>query len=241
MAAQNPTAREAYFHPDDPAGRLKPGEPFIVDGLDWSWAFVSFKPVQDFPPYCIGSNGTVWTLWERRYPKGRIGVLMVIGETWKRMKSKHKGRHRQINLCYEEIRLTVVIHHLVLEAFIGPCPPGMEGCHFDDNPYNNRLSNLRWDTSEENKADALRNGLMPIGEANGKAKLSNSQVLEMRETYAIGGVSQKELAEKYDVPQTNVSAIVTGRAWQHVGGPITKYGRGRQQIVRPQLRGGTCP
>lgn len=50
------------------------------------------------------------------------------------------------------------VHQLVLEAFVGPCPPGMEGCHWDDNKENNTLTNLRWDTHSANGLDAVRNG-----------------------------------------------------------------------------------
>lgn len=47
------------------------------------------------------------------------------------------------------------VHHLVLEAFVGPCPPGMEACHFPDpNPANCRLDNLRWDTRSQNRNHA---------------------------------------------------------------------------------------
>jgi hypothetical protein len=49
------------------------------------------------------------------------------------------------------------IHQLVLEAFVGPRPPGMEGCHNDDNPANNHISNLRWDTHAENMRDRVGN------------------------------------------------------------------------------------
>lgn len=44
------------------------------------------------------------------------------------------------------------VHRLVLEAFVGPCPEGMECSHADDNKYNNRLVNLSWDTRENNLA-----------------------------------------------------------------------------------------
>lgn len=47
---------------------------------------------------------------------------------------------------------------LVLEAFVGPRPPGMQGCHWDDDPSNNHLSNLRWGTPKQNAADRVRNG-----------------------------------------------------------------------------------
>lgn len=47
---------------------------------------------------------------------------------------------------------------LVLEAFVGPCPPGLQCCHWDDDPTNNVPRNLRWDTPAANMADMLRNG-----------------------------------------------------------------------------------
>lgn len=53
---------------------------------------------------------------------------------------------------------THYVHRLVLEAFRGTCPPGHEACHWDDDPTNNRLSNLRWGTSSANTLDMVRNG-----------------------------------------------------------------------------------
>jgi HNH endonuclease/NUMOD4 motif len=49
------------------------------------------------------------------------------------------------------------VHVIELEAFTGPCPPGMEACHLDDVSAHNCLENLRWDTPEGNLADRLRN------------------------------------------------------------------------------------
>jgi hypothetical protein len=34
----------------------------------------------------------------------------------------------------------------------------MECCHYDDNPRNNHLGNLRWDTQAGNQRDLVRNG-----------------------------------------------------------------------------------
>lgn len=53
------------------------------------------------------------------------------------------------------------VHRLVLEAFVGPCPPGMEGCHWNDVKDDNRLTNLRWGTKSENRLDCVRNGTDP--------------------------------------------------------------------------------
>lgn len=56
----------------------------------------------------------------------------------------------------------VYVHHLVLEAFVGPCPAGKIGLHWDDDPSNNSLPNLRWGTHADNFADFVRNyGRMP--------------------------------------------------------------------------------
>ena len=42
------------------------------------------------------------------------------------------------------------IHQLVLEAFEGPCPDGMQVSHLDESRDNNRLSNLAYATPVEN-------------------------------------------------------------------------------------------
>ena len=63
-----------------------------------------------------------------------------------------------VGLCRDGIRATAQVHHLVLEAFVGPRPDGLEACHWNDDPSDNRLTNLRWDTRSANAADSVRNG-----------------------------------------------------------------------------------
>lgn len=50
------------------------------------------------------------------------------------------------------------VHILVLETFVGPCPPGKEGCHWNGDPWDNALTNLRWDTRSANRYDSVRHG-----------------------------------------------------------------------------------
>lgn len=45
------------------------------------------------------------------------------------------------------------VHRLVMEAFVGPVPNGMEICHINGNGFDNRLENLRYDTHRKNMAD----------------------------------------------------------------------------------------
>jgi hypothetical protein len=52
----------------------------------------------------------------------------------------------------------VLLHRLILLAFVGEPPPGYECCHNNDDPSDNRLENLRWDTRTQNIQDAIRHG-----------------------------------------------------------------------------------
>lgn len=66
--------------------------------------------------------------------------------------------HLRVDLSLDGKRTPSAIHRLVLEAFVGPCPEGQEVLHWDDDPTNNTLGNLRYGTRSENLLDKVRNG-----------------------------------------------------------------------------------
>lgn len=66
--------------------------------------------------------------------------------------------HAQVSLCRDGEGNRQQIHRLMLAAFVGPCPPGMEVRHLNGDPADNRLANLKYGTSAENKRDTLRHG-----------------------------------------------------------------------------------
>lgn len=49
------------------------------------------------------------------------------------------------------------VHRLVLETFIGPCPPTLECDHINRVRHDNRVENLRWVTSKENQNNRSNN------------------------------------------------------------------------------------
>ena len=53
---------------------------------------------------------------------------------------------------------TKFVHRIVLEAFVGDRPEGLETLHIDGNPANNHVGNLKWGTSSENALDKVRHG-----------------------------------------------------------------------------------
>lgn len=46
-----------------------------------------------------------------------------------------------------------LVHQLILETFIGPCPKGLEARHLNNDPMNPRLDQLVWDTHQTNLLD----------------------------------------------------------------------------------------
>ncbi len=54
------------------------------------------------------------------------------------------------------------------------------------------------------------------GERQHLAKLTETDVLEIRRLYAQGGVSQSKLAAQFGVDQTGISAIIRRFTWKHI-------------------------
>ena len=98
------------------------------------------KPIKDFLGYRITDRGQII---------GRRGKLLKIS----------KGKYPFTALCRNGKNYRLSIHRLVLETFIGPCPPGMEANHKDGNKYNSDVDNLEWVTRSENRKHAFRVGL----------------------------------------------------------------------------------
>jgi hypothetical protein len=75
----------------------------------------------------------------------------------------HNGTYAVVTLCRDRTRRLKGVHRVILETFIGPCPPGLMCCHGNGDPRDNRLVNLRWDTGSANTFDALIHGVHPTG------------------------------------------------------------------------------
>jgi hypothetical protein len=104
------------------------------------------------------------------------------------------------------------VHTLVMLAFHGPPPEGMEVCHLSADRKDNRLCNLRYDNHKSNLADRLIHGTFLVGERHGSAKLTTREVQEIQN--AIG--TQHEIATRYGVSQSHVSTIRSGKSWAHI-------------------------
>lgn len=117
-------------------------------------------PVTGFPGYEVSDQGRVRSL-DRETPsrwgtprkvKGQLLAAALVGG------SGPTGRYPACVLYRDQKRNQIMVHILVLETFVGPRPAGMVGCHRDDIPTHNHLSNLYWGTQTQNVGDAIRSG-----------------------------------------------------------------------------------
>lgn len=96
--------------------------------------------------------------WEGLYEVSDRGRVRSIRRSLILQPRPNTSGHFQVGFSVNDNEVMRQIHRLVLEAFVGPCPPGLECCHNDGDRTNNRLENLRWDTRSANQLDAVVHG-----------------------------------------------------------------------------------
>ena len=114
---------------------------------------------------------------------------------------------------------TFSIHRLVAETFINKPEGKKEINHINGIKSDNRVKNLEWVTSSENRQHALKNGLASRqkGISNPSVKLTELQVLKILDL-SKKGISQNELASEFDCHQTTISKILSGIIWSELTG-----------------------
>ena len=116
-------------------------------------------------------------------------------------------QRKVIDLYKSRVRKTAYVHALVLAAFVGPRPENADCCHNDGNPSNNHVFNLRYDTRSGNLKDKVIHGTHNRGEQSPVAKLSNQQVVILREL-AKNGTSQHDLFEIFKISKSHIRDII---------------------------------
>lgn len=102
--------------------------------------------------------------WEGLYKVSDTGdVYSVRSRRNLTPRSLAADKHLRVALCRSGYREDWLVHRLVLVAFVGRPPAGMEGCHNNGVPADNRLGNLRWDTRRANVKDQVSHGVHPHG------------------------------------------------------------------------------
>jgi HNH endonuclease/NUMOD4 motif len=158
-----------------------------------------WRPISGYPNYQVSRSGQVQSLTRNRLlaqvrgPRGYYTVNLY-----------RNGRPR---CC--------LVHRLVAAAFLGVIPAGWQVNHMDGRKDNNCLDNLEIVTAEANRLHAQRKGLLRVGEANHKARLTENNVRDIRRMRA-ESVRVRYIARQYDVSERAIYLVCRRLTWKHV-------------------------
>jgi len=115
---------------------------------------------------------------------------------------------------------TISTHRLVALTYLNNPNNYLEINHIDGNKTNNNVTNLEWCSKEQNVKHAYDTGLKKrenyVGEACVFSKLTEQQVLSIREEYKTGTTSYPKLSKKYNTVIGNIESIINRKTWKHV-------------------------
>lgn len=155
--------------------------------------------IKDFPDYEVSDHGNV------RNKKGKILISAP----------DQKG-YLMVGLRKENKTYTKRVARLVAISFI-PNPENKKYVnHIDNNPSNNEVSNLEWNTQAENISHAVKQGRFNQGTLSPRTKFTEEQILEIRKRIANKEISQCKLAKELGVTQNCISEIVNRLTWKHI-------------------------
>lgn len=168
-------------------------------------------------------------LTEKFYKNFRPGAP---GECWNWIGAKQNGReygrlaygaHDGPNFYFE------AAHRFSYRHFFGAIPDGMCVCHRCDNPKCVNPEHLFLGTHAENQADKAAKGRTARGEKHSDAvkavtpRGSNNQSSVLRESdipiilkMKASGNLNREIAERFGVSKSTITAIFGGRNWTHI-------------------------
>jgi hypothetical protein len=148
------------------------------------------------------------------------------GDCWVWLAHKDHAGYGQFT--YES--KTIRSHRVSWMLTHGEIPNGLFVCHKCDNPSCVRPDHLFLGTHSDNMRDSYKKGRKVLpertrfvkgrqgrrGEESYWAKLTSDQVVEIRQLYEQGSITQEALAQRYGVNRTTVRDIINRRNWKHV-------------------------
>lgn len=175
-----------------------------------------WRPVKDWEGlYEVSCFGNVRSV--DRYVRAKLGSTKLARGQSIRLQGSHDG-YSVVRLKRSGLHKLLRVHRIALIAFVSPPPfADAQVNHIDGNKKNNVVSNLEWVTKSENMKHAYRTGLQlpQRGEQHSHAKLSERQVIEIRDRYSRGETTT-QLALAFGIRRRSMSDVVRRVTWSHV-------------------------
>jgi len=105
-------------------------------------------------------------------------------------------------------------HRIVYELINGSIPSNLSILHHCDNPSCCNPNHLFLGTRADNIKDMVSKGRQSKGENRPNSKHIYSQIVKIRQLYSTGKYTQKQLGEKFNLNQSNISRIITNQKWK---------------------------
>ena len=120
-----------------------------------------------------------------------------------------------VDLKINGTRKTQTVHALVASAFLGPRPTGLQVRHGRKGRLCNAATNLSYGTPSENNLDKRRDGTDNRGGKHNMVKLTDSEVLLIRELRKEGS-TLRAIGNEFGVSESLVSLICARKRWAHL-------------------------
>lgn len=160
--------------------------------------------------------------YEGLYEISNHGRLKKLAKSWKcgwnttinreesiTLGNKNSYGYLDFDFCKNGSSKKTKIHRVVAQHFL-PNPDDHRVInHIDGDKTNNHVSNLEWCSHKTNNEHAYINKLR-------KPKLTNEEVINIREMYATGKYSIPRLATLHNVHYGTIQCVVTRKTWKHI-------------------------
>jgi len=187
---------------------MTPSEAELVRKLEQEW-----RPIRGYEGYYEVSDGGEVRSLDRFVKSARSKTNKMLMRGRLKGKTVLVGVYWRVNLCRDGKPKGKSVHRLVAEAFMGPCPDGMEVSHLDGNGFNNKKENLIYETRSQNHARKVQHGTAQRGERCGRHKITEKDVLEIRST---PDMLLTDWSKRLGISFSNVSAIRRRKTWRHL-------------------------
>jgi hypothetical protein len=156
--------------------------------------------------------GRLGTAADRFWRKVRKGGA---NDCWNWVGTKNGDGYGRFHVFTPDGSKLVGAHRISWEWANGCSPGDLCVLHHCDNPACVRPDHLFLGTQQDNADDRDRKGRRPppVGEANGRAKLTAADVARLRAEFA-AGEPRPALIAKYRVSKSTVNAVIRGITWR---------------------------